>query len=386
MKKNFFMLAATAALFAACAETELVNEVNVEGTPQEIGFSTYAQKATRATENNYADYAWELSNHHTGFYVWASKNIAPDSWVEVYAADAPGAVTYSTVWTANPLKYWDKAANSYEFYAAAPLGVAWKYQNATATPNDGSTGYLTLDNFALNGTAEANLADATKDTHDSWQGKGDIDLMIAADCKIPRTHYFDTTLGVPLKDVTSVNLDFIHILSRLNIAVKTDSKATIVVNALDVHKLNHAGSFDESKVSGDNLMKGTNARWEPTAVDANYVWKAAKTPLTLVKDDAVYTHEYLVLPQLQANKNQTVNQGVAPTNDAYIYIEYTVDGEVFKTYYGLAQVFGVAKDADLAFNEGWQNTLTITISPDVITFAAKTSEWRTNLNEGQDID
>ena len=48
MKKNFFMLAATAALFAACAETELVNEVNVEGTQQEIGFSTFAGKTTRA--------------------------------------------------------------------------------------------------------------------------------------------------------------------------------------------------------------------------------------------------------------------------------------------------------------------------------------------------
>ena len=48
MKMNYFMLAATAALFAACAETDLVNEIAVEETPQAIGFETFADKVTLA--------------------------------------------------------------------------------------------------------------------------------------------------------------------------------------------------------------------------------------------------------------------------------------------------------------------------------------------------
>ena len=38
MKKNYFLLAATTMMFAACAQSDLVNEIAVEETPQAIGF------------------------------------------------------------------------------------------------------------------------------------------------------------------------------------------------------------------------------------------------------------------------------------------------------------------------------------------------------------
>ena len=126
MKKNYFLLAASTMMFAACAQTDLVNEVVTEDAPQTIGFETFAQKATRAAgeqaENSTAKYANGLLNHHESFNVWASKKVTT-GYVTVYN---PGVVEGSLdnssneVWTPTSLKYWDKTATSYEFYAAAP--------------------------------------------------------------------------------------------------------------------------------------------------------------------------------------------------------------------------------------------------------------------------
>ena len=58
--------------------------------------------------------------------------------------------------------------------------------------------------------------------------------------------------------------------------------------------------------------------------------------------------------------------------------------EEFTVYYNLANAFGLTT-GNLAFNEGWQNTLNITIKPDVINFCAKVSEWST-VERGLRVD
>ena len=81
-----------------------------------------------------------------------------------------------------------------------------------------------------------------------------------------------------------------------------------------------------------------------------------------------------------------MNQGVAPTTDAFMFINYTHNGEEYHTYYGLAQVFGVAKNSDLSFNEGWQNTLTINIAPDEILFNANVALWADSTPGSENIE
>lgn len=365
MKKNYFMLAAATMMLAACAETELVNEVNVESTPQAIGFETFANKATRATENSNAATTWDLEDHHSNFNVWASKEITTGNYVEVWASGTPGTATLvSGSWTPAPKKYWDKAALNYHFYAAAPADLGWIYSNATS--GNGSTGFLKLNSYTLQGTANDNLATNTDDDHESWGSTlgNDVDLMIAEECSKDRDSYKSAAPA-------NVALVFDHILSRLNILVKKTGDATIVVKALDVCKLNNSGAFNENGATIDPAV-GSFGRWTPTS--STYTLSMYGAPLTL-SSTAVYTHEYLVIPQAQQNTEETVNQGVAPATDAYIYINYTVNGEEYHTYYGLAQVFGVAKDSNLAFNEGWQNTLTINIAPDEILFNANVALW-----------
>ena len=141
MKKNFFMLAATAALFAACAETELVNEVNVESNSQEIGFSTYAGKVTRA-ENSEETATDGLGIHHSDFNVWAYKNTHT-----AYVFDNVKVYLSGTAWKYDGAKYWDKAANKYEFYAAAPFRTEW-ILNTNGDANQAND-YFTFAGFVV---------------------------------------------------------------------------------------------------------------------------------------------------------------------------------------------------------------------------------------------
>ena len=48
MKKNYFMLAAAAMMFAACSETDLMSEMGEMEKAQEISFESFANKTTRA--------------------------------------------------------------------------------------------------------------------------------------------------------------------------------------------------------------------------------------------------------------------------------------------------------------------------------------------------
>lgn len=373
MKKNFFMLAATAALFAACAETELVNEVNVESTPQAIGFETFANKATRATENNAGEYSWKLQDHHLTFKVWGGKN-ADGSLQSVYAKDAPGVVTFGTAWVAAPLKYWDKTAEKYDFMAAAPAvpaaGVNWVA--TTTTDHDFSTATLALTGFVLKGT---NLS-VTKSTNYeyNWKGDQDVDLLISENTEVLRGAYNKATPD-------DVNLDFIHILSRLNIIVKKGLGITVPVNvtALKVYNLKNKGSFNET-TAAVNTTPGTAARWSSLGVDGTY--ELVGKPIDgIADDDARYVIQSLVIPQTINEEDIEIN-GTSTEAEAYFEIQYTIDGEKYHGFYNLAKAMG---DATYTFGEGWQNNLTITINPAGITFSGDVSTWAV-VKDGGSID
>lgn len=382
------MLAAAALMFAACAQFDTVNEVP-ESEPQAIGFDTYAQMTTRATENTIdpSEYSTTLETHHKDFKVWASKQLEDNSYVAVYPKTNPGVVNYTTVWAANPLKYWDKSAINYQFYAAAPYAINWAYNESGA--DDGSTGYITLTaGYTLAGTTNDNIATRTTALKNTWlESTGsDKDLMIAAACKVEKATY---NKAIP----DAVGLNFIHILSKLNIAVST-TEDNVVLKKLDVCKLNNtSASFNENTdIDGDSnfdnddmtaLQSGSHKRW---ATASGSYTLGLGNELALVKNaDAVYTHEYLVMPQLQTRQDDCKGLGTAPEKDAYIYIEYTLGGELYKTYYGLAEAFAIAKSGTLPFNEGWQNTLTITIQPDAIVFTGKVATWG-DTNKVLDIE
>lgn len=369
MKKNFFMLAATAALFAACAETDLVNDVNAVVEPQAIGFETFANKATRA-ENSTANYSWKLEEHHSSFKVWGGKKLSDGTFHSVYATTAPGTVTHDgTNWYADPAKYWDKAAAEYDFIAAAPATQPWNADVETA--HNFKTGYLTLSNFQLKGT-NLSVKHTSSSQLNNWKDDQDVDLLISNNTNVVRGTY-----NKPNPD--AVPLQFNHILSRLNIIVckHADVTADVVVTELVVDKLKSKASFNELSKVADPVSPGIKDRW--SGWDADYSITGLTGAINTTPN--AYLIQSLVIPQDISTEDIDIN-GTGAINQAYFKIAYKIGEEPFYGYYNLAKAMG---ETTFTFGEGWQNTLTITIHPDKIAFSGTVAEWAV-VEDGGEIE
>lgn len=349
MKKNYFMLAAAALMFAACAETDFVNPVPVnEG--EVIGFETFANLPTKATpENSTATKVKDLSTHHGSFIVWGYKNVATD-----YVFDGVVITHSGTAWNyadANDKKYWDKAATTYEFYAAAPANAGWELQEKTAAQNDN---FFTIENVELKDETltSTSFVDSLKDLATNE------DLMIANPNKVVKAKFGE-----------NVQFEFYHILSRLNITVKKQSTLThkVVLTSISVKDLLNIANFDESKTI---TTDGSTERWTKTTNKGNLTGNA----LSEVSTSAQHVLQSLVIPQNVAYQ-KVERDGSTEETAPYLYIEYTINGEPFKATYNLANAFGLTADGNIPFNEGWQNNLNITIDAAEITFAANAFVW-----------
>lgn len=133
--KRLFILSAAVAALASCSNSEVITEVNEPQVPDKaIAFETFSSNATRAddpTSENSGQSATEvdgLEGHHETFKVWGYKDVQSTGYVfngtEVkYKTTSTGPTTYA--WQYSPVHFWDKNANSYEFYACAPASASF---------------------------------------------------------------------------------------------------------------------------------------------------------------------------------------------------------------------------------------------------------------------
>jgi hypothetical protein len=405
MKKSVLILAAVAVM-ASCQDNQIKNDVN-EFNESPIAFDTYAGIQTKADNNANATSKWLLENHHESFNVWAWK-FYDGAWVTT-AVYNKGLVSYNTTgsatdtyfkWDATPIKFWDKSAEKYYFYAAAPANEAW---TLTGTGNGGKLSYA---NFTLAGGLDNNLSKGTNGTVTtevpSFKGRADVDLMIAEDNEILRDKY---NKNQPDK----VNELFDHILSRLNVTVALKAGGTIATLNSDDNQNNNVvvkvtgfeikgvslknkGTFNEAADLGtDALNEGTIKRWGPLALTGTYDLPGADiSTLELDATTPLYIAQYLIIPQAitseeldRANgKKDTNNDKVRDQDAAYPYLklDYTIGTEPYTAYYNLAHAFGITADNTLNFCEGWQNTLNIKIDADAIVFDADVYEWKDKVN------
>lgn len=372
MKKQYFMMAIAATMFAACSQNEIVDEV-VESTPKAIGFTTYAEGQTRA-ENSTGNYTWALENHHLNFKVWAYKNVT-----NTKVFDDQLVKWNTNSWYYSPLRYWDKAATDYEFYAAAPAkdkagnDLVWALNQNTSAHNDD---FFTLVNFGLKGV---NLSTNSDDTRkDSWIDTSDIDLMIADEKNVPNAKF--------TKD--PVEFQFNHILSRLNVTLYKDAvlkHEEVTLKSIVVKGLNATGNFNESKKSGDELKKGTHERWTNQATPRDIKLEGDYTIKEKPTDDTkYYVIQSLVIPQVFKYEKIKLD-GTDNETEPYFVITYTIGNEEFVAYYNLAQAFG-ATSGELYFYEGWENILNITIKPTGIVLDATVAEWVFKYNKNLTIE
>lgn len=366
MKKQYFLMAMAATMFAACSQTEVIDEVVDNSTPKAIGFTTYTEGQTRA-ENSDEDYDWDMKDHHSQYTVYGYKTVNGTNH-DVFT----GQEVNSTTGAYSPTKYWDKAASSYDFFAYA--GEANFTKNDNGTSDNMEDDYFTIDSYTV---PETNLnSDVFSSFTNSFKDKfSGYDLMIAEECN-------HTSIG------SDVTLNFIHILSRLNVMVKTgfttDAYNYIMIKAVEVHNLVADGAFDESKVTVPaTLAGGTTERWEkpatPTTVDNKFNHTGRKIGATATNQ---YVIQALVMPQIAGYQEINIAGSDAESSKKpYIKITYSVTtGGVEQPnctyFYNLANAFGLTEG--LAFNEGWQNNLTITITPTEINFEGKVAVWDDN--------
>ncbi len=342
MKKGLLMIAAAATLFAACSDIEsLKKDVNSEETDDNaINFSTFTSKQTRA-ENSDALYTWAFINNHASFQVWGFKDIAaaPNKAVFDGTTVAVSGDVANTIYTYSPKRFWDKASNKYHFYAAAPAGPtgndpAWKWDfdgtGITSADNLGK-GFLkttsTITGVNLkNGTASGE--GPSEGLSNYFKDKADIDKMIAAPCDFVRSRYAKA-------NPEAVQLNFNHILSKLNVTVRrgdnliNDDNNTfnVVVKKFEVVNMHKTGSFTETNI--DNLADGTTARWTLTGTDkVTYIalTNSATTGLVLANNKTpIYIVESLVIPQKIAFKRVALDgneQAAVEHKDAVIFADY----------------------------------------------------------------
>ena len=371
MKRNYVMMAMAATMLASCAQTGLVEEIAEE--PQKaIGFSTFVDKATRA-ENSNAIYDWSLASHHGKFVVYGYKTVSGTN-TSVFTTGENITVNSSTG-VSSTTKYWDKAASGYGFFACAGAAT-FTLNSPLETEDDMEDDYFTTAEISVSGTnLNSNAYSIYKESFNTTNADNGEDLMIAAECK-------GITPGID-----KVPLKFDHILSRLNVMVKsgmtTDANNYIKIKEVAVNKLIANGKFDESTIptSPATLQTGTYERWSrtsPTTVD-NIYNSASGEKLTNVPTDH-YVIQALVMPQLAAKISIKLDGSDAESlGKPYIKIKFSVTTNGIEQpdctyYYNLASAFGVSED-NLAFNEGWQNNLTITINPKNISFDSEVAIW-----------
>lgn len=373
MKKSYLTLAAVAAIMASCS-----NEVLIDGPVEndvEIGFSTFTDKVTKA-ENSTADYSEKLYDHHDNFAVWGYKNTEADKVFDNQLVSG----TTNNVWTYSPARFWDKAAKDYYFYAAAPRtseAPAWEFCGGDDVADNSH--YFKLNEAAVYGK-NLSVQNNTDGYIESFKSVTDVDYMIAAPCHVERVKFGE-----------DVQLNFIHILSRLNVTVQTTlaAPAVVTLKSLDIIGLKNCGNFNEGAENPNETHPGSNARWSSQYGTVTYSALTNYIVKNVTSKDK-YVIQSLVIPQdADVTENLDLDgSNLGTTPSPYIKIVYTidpdgangVDAETFTAYYNLAYVFGRRGTETLAFNEGWQNTLNMTISPVEIKFVANSAVWATNYN------
>lgn len=435
--KKFITYSIAALALIGCSNDVIIDDAKQDAKDIEIAFETFTDNVTKA-ENSNAAFSWAFINHHDNFLVWAYKNTSKDPVFEGNMKNDKVSVTgtaAASVFSYAPTRFWDKAATKYEYYAAAPaIENGWTFKTDRISSTDASTqnlGYFETTSTLKDHTLTATVYTESFKTIDATKA---IDKMIASPCAVNKVAFGQ-----------KVQLNFNHILSRLNVTIKKSDVLEdfdVTMDKLEVINLYGTGDFSESTTA---VSTGSYGRWTPTksADKVNYTAYGDDNENIVVSKDAQYVLQSLVIPQgadfeevaLDGEKRDAVAEvyhsatqddvdkklasvlgekvidvaevkaaaKVGASSKPYLKMTYTIQKthkataaeaeadsniekegdtvvettETYTVFYNLANTFGkTGTNADgLAFNEGWQNTLNITIDPLAIEFCANVAEW-----------
>ena len=413
MKKNYLLIAAAAAMFAACSDTDTFKDAANESNNQKaFTFSAYADKVTKGTNSS------NLQDFYTVFGVYGFKNVTrngqatnenvflnvPNEYFTSEDITNAKSYTYSKYdpkykpadewgttpaagWYYEDVRYWDKMANSYEFFAIAPYEATPTYTVAAGANNisiataDAQYDISTEKNLAIKGEPAVPQAAL------SYSGFNK-DYMLA-EKSTART--------------SDVQLNFHHILAKLNVkivkAASYAGKQELKIKELKIDRLAKEGYYAYNTNFTTNGWT-TNGTYN-LDIAADYSLTAA------TNYSGNYWIETLIFPQTATCQKGGAQPTATALTNKYLYIKYSIGTEVFEAYYDLAYVFNhelvfttaaaaqaynnnfgtdyVENDPnpdnhEYTFHPGRQYNLTLTVGPDPIHFDATVTQW-TDITE-----
>ena len=333
-------MAAVATMFAACSETELVNEMNVpESNSQAIDFSSFSYKTTRGLNST------ELDKYHAaGFGVWAIKGGNTQVMANYQVVKDGSDWVYDGKGTDQTLKYWDKALG-YAFYAYAPYVTSGVSFNAGVISVDAGE-YAANENLVGGALLEKTTASTEALDAKTFSGVGAESNSATTDWMIAST--VTRTAG----DVAKVEEVFSHTMSKVIVILQSTTEgATMNVTEVAINNVYGSGSYEST------------AGWDVTA----------QTPKTIngaigsIEGDSdtpkqYYCMEYLVIPSNNP-----------PTFD----IVYTLNGTEYERS-------GLAINTITKLEPNTIYTITATIGQKPISFTTQVSTW--SDKETGDVD
>lgn len=397
MKKSIITIIAAASMLAACYDNvKLNNDPEFQPTANDmIGFSTYSEKATRASETNSVN----LYDFYKTFDVYAWKNSGADEQnvfnhvpVEYFTTDTQGTYVYKTApakpstewgaswatsfkgWFYQEIRYWDKLATGYNFYAIAPYEPTPSPALAIANGDSNIKIGSASDTYKI--STEKNLAGYPTITNDKKYFGFNKDYMLADKSE---TKY------------QLVSLNFHHILTKFNVMITLTDKyigsQPFTIKELDIVGLEDEGYF----VYGTNMTTNgwTTKSGSKYDIKLNKDFILKNVPES-VEDKTEYSGYYwlqtLIFPQtLTCASPGALKEAPA---GKYLYIEYTIGTEIFKAYYDLAYVFDNTLIAGGTYDleQGSEYTINIKVGPEPIVFEANASKWADDLIVDRDVE
>lgn len=380
MKKSYLIFAAAATLFAACSSNDTIkNDLNDAVQEKSIGFAAYSSKTTKADEVD----SNELHKFYGTFdvYGWKTVNSVNSSVfshvpVGHFGSDAAGSsqtpttVVYSAGkpsdewavpiggWYYENVRYWDKVATAYEFFAIAPYEL---------NPDPALTVSVGADNINI-GSSSAKYDISTEKN-------------LALDAGNPTQYkkYFGFTKDYMLAEKSTtknalVAFNFHHILTKFNVKITKQDTYTgsqdLKVNAIKIAKLKKDGYFVYTSNMTTNGWT-TDGTYYNVQVTGDHSLTATPTNY-----NGYYWIQTLIFPQTITCAKTEVQSNDTGLNQ-YLYVKYSIGSEVFEAYYDLARVFSntLAVGETYSFAQGSEYTLNIKIGPDPIIFDAEVTTW-----------
>lgn len=385
MKKSYLILAAVAGLFASCSQEVLVDETSQNEAQKPFMFETFTQKVTRADEAN----STNLYDFYKTFdvYGWKTVESTPKSVfshvpVGHFTSDTQGEVVYATApakpsdewgtfnaagWFYENVRYWDKVASGYEFFAIAPY---------EATPNPSLTVASGDNNIAIGSSSAKYDISTEKNLVNGVAVTTTTGITPIADKK-----YFGFSKDYMLAEKSTtknalVSLNFHHILTKLNVKVtKQDSykgASDLVINEIKIANLKKTGYFTYNT---NMTTCGWTSDGTYDLLNTGDYLISTKTAATVYS--GYYWFQTLIFPQTLTCKAVGAKATATDLTDRYLYVKYTIGTEVFEAYYDLANAFGkTAADQTYEFAQGSEYTLNIKVGPDPIIFDATVTAWK----------